>query len=304
MALHKIQDFDADYRQHFEDSDIKGQDLYSGHEKVGSVEDILVDDDGRFRYLVVSTGIWILGKKILFPIGLARIDQGQKRVYADGLTKPQVESLPEFRDDMVVDYDHEEQLRSIYRPTAPRVTQSEPSSYGVSDAGMGSIASSSDIPSANLDEPTAYDRATYSYDKDPSLYALNDQNHPNLKLYEERLVADKTRQKAGETVIGKRVETETAQASIGIEKERVVIERVATSNDAAVPASEANFQPGEVQRVEIYEEVPEFRKEAFVREEIKVSKVVDQETATAEEDLRREELEVDGEVRSSSEGRH
>ncbi len=299
MPLHRIQEFDADYRNHFDDSDIKGLDFYSGDEKVGSVEDILVDDNGQFRYLVVHTGIWILGKKILFPIGLARIDHSQKRVYADGLTKPQVESLPEFRNDMVVDYDHEEQLRSVYRPTAPRVMQPEPSSYGVSDAGMGSVEASS----VSLVEQSGYDKDTYSYDKEPGLYALNDQNHPNLKLYEERLVADKTRRKAGETVIGKRVETETAQASIGIEKERVVIERVPTSNDAAVPASEANFQAGEVQRMEVYEEVPEFRKEAFVREEIKVSKVVDKETATAEEDLRREELEVDGEVRSNPKDR-
>ena len=299
MALHRIQEFDADYRKHFDDADIKYLDLYSGDEKVGSVEDILVDDNGQFRYLVIHTGLWILGKKVLFPIGLARIDHGQKRVYADGLTKPQVESLPEFKDDMVVDYDHEEQLRSVYRPTAPRVTQEEPSSYGVGDVGMGSMAGSAPI----LDEQLKYDRDSYSYDREPSLYALNDQNHPNLKLYEERLVADKTRRKSGETVIGKRVETDTAQASIGIEKERIVIERIPTSSNATVPASEANFQAGEVQRMEVYEEVPEFRKEAFVREEVKVSKVVDQETATAEESLRREELEVDGEVRTDTKDR-
>lgn len=44
--------------------------------------------------------------------------------------------------------------------------------------------------------------------------------------------------------------------------------------------------------MEVYEEVPEFHKETFVREEVRVSKVVDQETATAEEQLRREELDV------------
>jgi stress response protein YsnF len=39
--------------------------------------------------------------------------------------------------------------------------------------------------------------------------------------------------------------------------------------------------------------VPEFHKEAFVREEVRVSKVVDHENATAEEQLRREEIDVD-----------
>lgn len=47
----------------------------------------------------------------------------------------------------------------------------------------------------------------------------------NIKLYEERLVADKKRAKTGEVAIGKRVETETANVSVPIEKERVVIER-------------------------------------------------------------------------------
>jgi stress response protein YsnF len=49
--------------------------------------------------------------------------------------------------------------------------------------------------------------------------------------------------------------------------------------------------------MEVYEEVPEFHKEAFVCEEVRVSKVVDQETVTAEETLRREELNVDTEGR-------
>ena len=44
--------------------------------------------------------------------------------------------------------------------------------------------------------------------------------------------------------------------------------------------------------MEVYEEVPEFHKEAFVREEVRVSKVVDKETVTAQEQLRREELDV------------
>ena len=56
---------------------------------------------------------------------------------------------------------------------------------------------------------------------------------------------------------------------------------------------EASFTEGEVARMDVYEELPEFHKEAFVREEVRVSKVVDHETATAQETIRREELDVD-----------
>jgi len=51
-----------------------------------------------------------------------------------------------------------------------------------------------------------------------------------------------------------------------------------------------------VARIETYEETPDIHKEAFVREEVKVKKVVDQETVEAQETLR-EELDVDTEGR-------
>ncbi len=295
MALHKIKDFDPDYSKHFDNGDVKGLDLYAANEKIGSVEDVLVDDEGQFRYLIINTGLWILGKKVLFPIGRARIDYNDRRVYADNLDKAQVEALPEFTDDLTVDYDHEEKVRGVYRSSTPTAQQNAPAAYGVGYAGADSAPDTLNTsPILNLEAGYAgYDRDTYTYDKEPDLYSLNEQNHPDLKLYEERLITSKTRQKTGEAVINKRVETETARASVPIDKERVVIERIPTTNSETVAApSEATFQEGEVARMEVYEEVPEFHKEAFVREEVRVSKVVDQETVTAEETLRREELDI------------
>ena len=203
----------------------------------------------------------------MLPIGNTRLDKDFKRVDADNLTKAQVQALPEFTGDMQIDYDHEDQVRGVYRSSAPNMQQQPPAS-GVS-----------------------YDRNTYTHEQEPNLYAMNEQNHPNMKLYEERLTATKTRQKTGETVISKRVETETANASIPIEKERVTIEHI-PGNATAVSPGEANFQGGEVSRMDVYEEVPEFRKEAFVREEIRTNKVVDKETVTAQEQLRREEVDT------------
>ena len=53
------------------------------------------------------------------------------------------------------------------------------------------------------------------------------------------------------------------------------------------------FHEGEVARVDVYEETPDIHKEAFVREEVRVRKEVDQKVVNAEEQLRREELDVD-----------
>ncbi|MBW4450546.1 MAG: DUF2382 domain-containing protein [Spirirestis rafaelensis WJT71-NPBG6] len=273
MPLYKLEDFDPNYRDTFAGDDIKALDLYTeGGEKIGSVADALVDPEGRFRYLVISTGIASLGKKILLPIGLSRIDYNENRVYADGLSKAQVERLPEYKDSITVDYDYEEQVRNVYRPEATQVN---------------------------------YNRDTYNYQQEPSLYNLNEQSHQTLRLYEERLVASKTRVKTGEVAVGKHIETETARVSVPIEKERVVIERITpTTSEAVVDSRELQFQEGEVARIELYEETPDIHKEAFIREEVRVRKVVDKETVEAQETIRREELDIDteGDLRVNESG--
>lgn len=270
MALQKIEEFYPNYREEiFAGDDIKGFDVYAGDsdEKVGSVYDALVDETGRFRYLVIDTGIWIFGKKVLLPIGSARFDYGARRVYATGLrSKAQAEQLPAYDELAPIDYDREEQVRGVYR-----------------DRDTTPVASA----------PASYDRSSYSYDMDKPLYETNEQNHQNLKLYEERLIANKTRQKTGEVAVGKRVETETARASVPIEKERVVIERVTpVEAGQVVSIGDADFQSGEVARMEVYEETADIHKEAYVREEVNVRKEVVRSTVDGEETLRREELDI------------
>ena len=277
MALHKIADFNPDYKKHFGGRDIKGLDLYSANDKIGSVDDVLVDDGGQFRYLVISTGSWIMGKKVLLPIGRAHVDKDGTRIYAQNLTKKQVEALPEFTNDLTIDYEHEEQVRGVYRDAATPMQDRSPATGTET---MTPVATGT------------HDRSNYTYDREPDLYTLNDRDHSSLKLYEERLVTSTTRQKSGEAIIGKHVETETATASVPVEKERITIERIPGNAQAVVNPSETDFQAGEIARMEVYEEVPEFHKEAFVREEVRVSKVVDTETVTAQEQLRREELDV------------
>lgn len=277
MPLHKIKDFDPNYQSFFEDHDIIGYDLYAGaeNEKVGTVDDLLVDDSGRFRYFVVNTGAWIFGKKVLLPLGRARITHTNRRVSVDGLTKEQVERLPEYDGNLPVDFDQEERVRDVYRS-------------GATLPGQAAVDTPNPLAGAG-----AYDRNTYNYDRDPDLYNMSDRNHENLRLYEERLIAGKTRQKTGEVVVGKRVETESVTASIPVERERVVVERV-DAVDMGVPVTPGAdaFQEGQVARVEIYEEVPDIHKETVVREEVNVRKEVDRETVEANEQIRRERLDV------------
>lgn len=309
MPLYRIKDFDPNYRDHMEghDVDVKDLDLYAGGQRVGSVDDVLVDDEGRFRYLIINTGAWIFGKRVLYPIGLAKIDYTNRRVYTDGLTKQQVEALPAFSENMAIDRHHEEQVHQVYRPGMAgnsTINPAAPLGAGVTDVATPMDANASlgaSMPLASHPErqeapqPTNYQTNyaaadAYDYRQAPDMYQLNEQNHQSLRLYEERLIANKRRQKTGEVAVGKRIETESAQVSVPVERERVIIERHPGSGSPV--AGTPDLQAGEVARVEVYEEVPEIHKEAFVREEVQVKKVVDRDMVHHEDQIRREELDV------------
>ncbi|MEM9509070.1 MAG: DUF2382 domain-containing protein, partial [Cyanobacteria bacterium P01_E01_bin.35] len=249
------------------------------NDKIGSVHDIIVDDSGRFRYLVIDTGFWIFGKKVLLPVGRASIDYAQERVYAKGLAKEQAEQLPEYDEDMTIDYDYEERVRTIYR---------------------GVEYKNNDTVYLNENNTNGYDSGaynqehdTYDYDREPSLYAHQETDgHQSLKLYEERLVANKERFLAGTVTVGKKIETETAKVSVPVEKERVIIERNTPTNVKTVTPGKAAFNEGEVARIEVFEESADIEKQAFVREEVSVRKEVEKDTVSASETIRREELDL------------
>jgi phosphate transport system substrate-binding protein len=118
-----------------------------------------------------------------------------------------------------------------------------------------------------------------------------DDEQANIKLYEERLIAAKTRQKVGGVAINKRVETNAVEVVLPVERDRVQIERIVPSDGGAISASDVAFGSGEV-RVETYEQTPQIHKEAFVRERVEIVKQIEQAIASSQEQLRHEELEV------------
>ncbi|MGP3690214.1 PRC-barrel domain containing protein [Streptomyces sp. IBSNAI002] len=72
-------------------------------------------DEVTDAYLVVDTGVWILGKEVLVPAGLvSRVDHVAEKVYVDR-TKDQVKAAPEVhRDEHLGNPDHRAALGSHY----------------------------------------------------------------------------------------------------------------------------------------------------------------------------------------------
>jgi hypothetical protein len=65
-------------------------------------------------YLVVDTGPWIFGKKVLLPAGIVReVDAAEERVFVNR-TKDEIKNAPEFDDVMLDDENYRRDLGSYY----------------------------------------------------------------------------------------------------------------------------------------------------------------------------------------------
>lgn len=180
-------------------------DLYSENEKIGSIDDLLVDDSGHIRYLVISMSIGMGGKKLLLPVGCSRVDYGAQCVYALDLATAQLEALPKLIEGMTVDFDYEDRSRQVYRSASPlnmfvgsgvgyagygkepSVPSMIPSSYGVGYGGEEQSPPAALSPEADPGAEAGCDQA-YPYHQDPDLYEVTEQNHQWLKRFEEQLV--------------------------------------------------------------------------------------------------------------------
>jgi hypothetical protein len=73
-------------------------------------------------YLVVDTGPWIFGKKVMLPAGIiSRVDADARQVYV-GLTKGQIQDAPEFDELRYREPTYRDDLAAYYganRPAGP-----------------------------------------------------------------------------------------------------------------------------------------------------------------------------------------
>lgn len=70
-------------------------------------------------HLVVDTGPWIFGKRVLLPAGVVReIDDEEKRIFVNR-TKEQIKNAPEFDETMVADEGYRGRLGSYYGQGGP-----------------------------------------------------------------------------------------------------------------------------------------------------------------------------------------
>jgi uncharacterized protein (TIGR02271 family) len=105
---------------------------------------------------------------------------------------------------------------------------------------------------------------------------------------EEELRAGTTEREAGAVQVRKRVRTDTEQIEVPTRREEVSVERVPVEGEA----SEAEIGDEDI-RVPLTEEEVVTEKRPVAKEEVRIRKDVVEDTEVVEEDVRREEVDID-----------
>ena len=241
------------------------EDQYTGYtvvdesgSKIGKVDDLFVDENDQPEYFGVKMGF--LGtSSTLIPADIATTDD-ERSIIEVSQPKSTVQDGPAFDDDREITPDYENQVRSYY--------------------GLGAVESTED-------------RGTYGdYEAEHSdagiTSDLEDEDELRVQRSEEELVAGTREREAGAMKVRKRVRTDRETIEVPTKHEEVSVERVPVSGEA----TEAQIGEDEVV-VPVTEEEVVTDKRAVAKEEIRVRKDVVEDTEVVEEDVRREEIDVE-----------
>jgi hypothetical protein len=91
---------------------LKGHEVEATDGGVGKVDEATADVRGG--YVVVDTGPWIFGKRVLLPAGvIERVDDDDRKVYVN-LTKEQIKNAPELEETAYEDDESRNALGEYY----------------------------------------------------------------------------------------------------------------------------------------------------------------------------------------------
>jgi hypothetical protein len=92
--------------------DIRAYEVEALDGSIGKVDDATYETGTS--YIVVDTGPWIFGKKVILPAGVIRgVDAAAEKVIVNR-TKDQIKSAPEFDESLIHDEAYRRRLGSYY----------------------------------------------------------------------------------------------------------------------------------------------------------------------------------------------
>jgi hypothetical protein len=94
------------------DTDLVGFDVEATDGDIGKIDEATYKVGSS--YVVVDTGPWIFGSKVMLPAGtIDRVDRDARKVYV-ARSKEEIKSAPKFDKDTYTNRDYREQLADYY----------------------------------------------------------------------------------------------------------------------------------------------------------------------------------------------
>ena len=261
-----------------------GYEVYDNSgEKIGKVDDLFVDENNNPEYVGVKMGF--LGtSSTLIPMDLVTVDDSAGRLVTSA-DKQTVKDGPTFDDDREITPEYEEQVRSYYGLGSLTGTGERGSYEAYSGSGgVGAGMTMGDTESGEFREHGLEEEGV----SDQSGSDLEDEDELRVQRSEEELRAGTREREAGALNVRKRVVSERQSIEVPTRREEVTVDRVPVEGEAA----EADIGDDEV-RVPVTEEEVVVEKRPVAKEEVRVRKDVVEDTEVVEEDVRKEEVDVD-----------
>ena len=272
------------------------EDRFAGYEvydrsgsKIGKVDDLFVDESDQPEYVGVKMGL--LGtSSTLIPWGAVSSTDDEGGTITVATDKETAKNGPAFDDDREITPEFESEVYSHYGLSRSSGSESSGSygSYYSDDTGAGTVGpgmSMGDTESGEFREHALTDEGINQSRGDD----LEDEDELRVQRTEEELRAGTRERDAGSVSVRKRVRTDRERLEVPTRHEEVSVERVPVSEGTA---SEAQIGEDEV-RVPVTEEEVVVEKRPVAKEEVRIRKDVVEDTEVIEEDVRREEIDID-----------
>jgi uncharacterized protein (TIGR02271 family) len=257
--------------------------------KIGKVDDLFVDESDQPEYVGVKTGL--LGtSSTLIPWEAVSSTDDEGRAITVATDKETAKNGPTFDDDREITPEFESEVYSYYGLSRSSGSESSGSygSYYSDDTDAGTVGpgmSMGDTESGEFREHALTDEGINQSRGDD----LEDEDELRVQRTEEELRAGTREREAGSVSVRKRVRTDRERLEVPTRHEEVSVERVPVSEGTA---SEAQIGEDEV-RVPVTEEEVVVEKRPVAKEEVRIRKDVVEDTEVIEEDVRREEIDVE-----------
>src|SRR5215218_4782608 len=306
----------------------EGYQIYDQHyEKVGKVDDLFVDENDVPEYIGVKTGLFG-GPSTLIPMDIVRVNDLRQLVEVAS-DKDTIKNAPSFSDDAEITAGFEERVYAHFgatRETPPThrggygayhgenpdvdVVYGErslaPESGAVPAAPVEYEYPTRDREAAHLSSPTDEERGyaevkpqadAREHDRNQEGLSqpgsdLEDEDELRVQRSEEELLAGTRERVAGSVKVRKRVRTDRERLEVPTRREEVSVERVPVDGEA----TEAQIGAEEVS-VPVVEDEVVVQKKPVAKGEIRVRKDVVHERQIVEEDVRREEVDIEDDTR-------